>query len=497
MPHARPLVSRLLTGLTLLLTLGTLGSVDAQSTGKTLRVFAGVYTPTAATTVTAQTPRVNNALRDLAQKFTQQTGIKVEFVTPGFNVADTDTPENRAKWESFMQAGIASGTAPDITAVPQGPDQTGKGWFLNLDSAYTTPNEFAKGNAKWSDLYRSKFFNNLVGVGNNHYLVPMAASYPYVLIGTFYNKTLMKQAGITGTPKTWEEWMGQLAQLKKAGIAPMAPFPVEAKSGSVWPMWSTLIPAFTQNLMPKVDTDKNGAVTQLEIAQAVLKNVISMSNPGMREAFRQYKRQLSYYLPGWNAADVQAAWTQGKVAQKYGGFWELYGERSNTGRKFEFGFFPTLPVTTATSKLVTWKPKLAPTGEARLEGIEGAQNLYAVVKSSVEKNGTSAEAVKFLKFLTTPDANEYLVNENPDSIPAIKGAQPDPLWNQLADLPAADYSESAIYPFGLDGEQQANLQREVVLWALGQKNDSAFFAAVQKDLLRAAQKYVDASKKAG
>ena len=116
MPHTRPLVSHLLTGLTLLL---TLGGVNAQSSGKTLRVFAGVYTPTAATTVTAQTPRVNNALRDLAQKFTQQTGVKVEFVTPGFNVADTDIPENRAKWESFMQAGIASGTAPDITAVPQ------------------------------------------------------------------------------------------------------------------------------------------------------------------------------------------------------------------------------------------------------------------------------------------------------------------------------------------------------------------------------------------
>ena len=493
MSHVPRLSPYLLTTLTLFL---TAGSVNAQTGAKTLRVYAGVYTPTAATTVTAQTPRVNNALRDLAQKFTQQTGIKVEFVTPGYNYADSDTPENRAKWESFMQAGIASGTAPDITAVPQGPDQTGKGWFLNLDSAYATPNEFAKGNTKWSDLYRSKFFNKMVGVGDNHYVVPMAATYPYVVIGTFYNKTLMKQAGITGTPKTWEEWMGQLAQLKKAGIAPMAPFPVEAKSGSVWPMWSTLIPAFTQNLVPRVDTDKNGTVTQLEIAQAALKGIISTNNPGIREAFRQYKRQLAFYLPGWNAADVQAAWSQGKVAQKYGGFWELYSERSNTQRKFDFGFFPTLPVTSATSKLVTWTPKLAPTGEARLDGVDGPQGSFAVVKPSVEKNGTSAEAVKFLKFLTTPDANEYLVNENPDAIPAIKGAQPDPLWGQLANLPAADYSESAIYPYGLDGEQQANLQRETVLWGLGQKNDSAFFAAVQKDLMRAAQKYVDDSKKA-
>jgi raffinose/stachyose/melibiose transport system substrate-binding protein len=465
-----------------------LAALFSTSLAQTVTMYAGVYSPTEATTITAANPRVVTALQVLAEEFEQQTGIKVEFVNPA--VTGEDNGIDRGKWEAYMQSSIAAGNAPDIVYVPQGPDQSGKGWFLALDDAFATPNEFAEGNPAWGDLFYKKALDTIVGVGGKSFLIPYAANYPYIVIGTFYNKDLMAQAGIETLPTDWETWMAQLGQLQEAGIAPMAPFPAESQTGSVWPMWSTLIPPFTAHLTPQVDTDANGTVTQLELAQGVKNGTITMDDEHFREAWRQYKRQLGYYLPGWNAADIQAAWNEGKVAQKYGGFWEIYSENSNTAKQFEWGFFPTLPVTTETSELVTWTPKLAPTGEARLEGISGGAHYFSVVASSVERNNNQEAVMQWLKFITTPEANEFVVNENPDAIPGVRGATPDPLWNQLADLPVPDFNGVGVYPFALDQEQQSTLQREVVEWALGQKTDDEFFADVQRDMVRAADAFL-------
>jgi raffinose/stachyose/melibiose transport system substrate-binding protein len=471
-----------------LLTLGLLIlGLLTPSLAQTVTMYAGPYSPTEATTVTAANPRVVTALQVLADDFEKQTGIKIEFVNPA--VMGADNGIDRGKWEAYMQSSIAADNAPDIIYVPQGPDQSGKGWFLALDDLYAQPNPFAEGNEKWSDLFYPRAVDRLQGVGGKSFIIPFAANYPYIIIGTFYNQDLMNQAAATTLPTTWEEWMAQLAQIQEAGIAPMAPFPAEAQTGSVWPMWSTLVPPFTAHLIPQVDTDTSGELSPLEIAQAVKAGIITMDDEHLREAWRQYKRQLGYYLPGWNAADIQAAWNEGKVAQKYGGFWEIYSENSNTARQFEWGFFPTLPVTTETSELVTWTPKLAPTGEARLEGIDGAIHQYAIVKSSVERNNNLEAITQWLQFITTPEANEFVVNENPDAIPGVRGASPDPLWNQLADLPVPDFGPT-LYPFAIDQEQQSNLQREVVVWALGEQTDDEFFAAVQKDMLRAAEAFL-------
>jgi hypothetical protein len=72
----------------------------------------------------------------------------------------------------------------------------------------------------------------------------------------------------------------------------------------------------------------------------------------------------------------------------------------------------------------------------------------------------------------------------------VRGATPDPLWSQLAELPVPDFTGVGVYPFALDQEQQSTLQREVVEWALGQKTDDEFFDDVQRDMVRAADAFL-------
>src|SRR5439155_23122702 len=153
----------------------------------------------------------------------------------------------------------------------------------------------------------------------------------------------------------------QLARLKAAGIPGMAPNTGENRSGSLWPLWATLVPPFTWDLAKKADTNHNGVLSDLEMAQAIVNGSVSMSDPHMQAPWLQYKRQESFYLRGWNATDIEAAWTSGKVGERYGGFRGIPTEKSNPGIKYKWGFFAPGPVTQETSPLVTAPATSAPT----------------------------------------------------------------------------------------------------------------------------------------
>ncbi len=477
--------------LALLLPLSAVAAHGVRDTSTTITMYAGGYSPTAWTTVSAQHPRAVTALRVLADKFKQQTGITVKFVNP----AGVSSYETYVAW---MQANVSAGTAPDVVSVGQGPDFSTHGWYAYLDSYYAQPNQFVPGNKHWSDLYPAKFYKNsqIVGVGNHHYIIPIAGNYPYVVIGIFYNKALWAKAGITEVPKTWEQWMAQLNTLTKAGIPAMAPNPGENKSGSVWPLWSTLWPPFMAYLGPKVDTNHDKQVTPLEVANAVINGVIRMDDPHMQAMWQQFKRMMSYNVKGWNATDVEALWTKGTLGERYGGFWELSSERSNTQRKFDFGFFPPVVLTKATSPLVTPPPKYAPTGPERLANASYNAG-FGIVSNSIKAHNNLDAAIKWLQFITTPDADDFIVNENADAVPLVNGTTPDPVWNQLNTLPVPDYGTVAggTYPFALYPEQQTHLQHETVLWVFGDESDRAFYQHTQDELLDFAKRYIAESAK--
>lgn len=58
------------------------------------------------------------------------------------------------------------------------------------------------------------------------------------MVGIWYNKALFEQAGIEETPKTWDEFLGVVQQLKEAGITPIALGEKDKWTGHFW--WSYL-----------------------------------------------------------------------------------------------------------------------------------------------------------------------------------------------------------------------------------------------------------------
>jgi hypothetical protein len=215
----------------------------------------------------------------------------------------------------------------------------------------------------------------------------------------------------------------------------------------------------------------------------------------MQAPWFQYKRQATYYLPGWNAADIEAAWTQGKVAERYGGFWEIPTEKSNTGIKFQWGFFAPVPVTTATSPLADGKYTMVPTGAAARLAKAPYSDGFGVVGNSVAKDNNLAAAVKWLQFITAPQADEFIVNENVTGVPAVQGAHMAPSYNLLNNTPVP-YYQAQIYPYQMHNAEYLATIHESVIWLLNQESDASFFAHIQTIILQhAKQTIADNAKK--
>jgi raffinose/stachyose/melibiose transport system substrate-binding protein len=466
----------------------------------TVTMYAGTDLTPYGGKINTQHLHVVTAMQVLATQFQKQTGIQIKFANPA--IGSTSGTSGFPDYNRYLQATTAANTAPDIVAAIQGVSWSQLGWFENLDSLLAQPNPFVTGNKHLSDLYYPAMLKLPEGNGgtlngnNHHYELAVQGNYPYIVIGTFYNKDLWKKAGITAPPTTWEQWMQQLAKLKTAGIAGMAPNTGENRSGSLWPLWSTLTPPFTAALAAKADTNHDGTLSTLEVSQAIANGTISMSDPHMQAAWLQYKRQASYYLPGWNATDIEAAWTAGKMAERYGGFWEIPTEKSNTGLKYQFGFFAPVPVTTATSPLVTAPVQWEPTGVARLAHTTYA-NGFGIVTNSVKRDNNQAAVDKWLQFITTPQANEFLINENVVGVPVVVGAHPAPLYNSLNDLPVPAYKYiTGVYPYQTYTEEFTAVAKESVIWLLGQEDDATFFSHVQATIMQYAKQYITDNKKA-
>lgn len=145
---------------------------------------------------------------ELVAPFEEETGIDVQIEGPsGQSVAET------------FPSQLAAGTAPDVI----------ESIFPSADTAPEildlTEFEWAQG-TPMADLYATDGQVNVVGVGMQAQSL------------LFYNQNLFSQAGITGTPQTWDELDDALAALHAADVPTPIGFAADWATGvQVQQMW--------------------------------------------------------------------------------------------------------------------------------------------------------------------------------------------------------------------------------------------------------------------
>src|SRR5579875_422023 len=134
--------------------------------------------------------------------------------------------------EAYLTTNAAGGKVPDVTTENWATVLAGaipNGILTNLMPFLQRPNPYVKGNKKWLDTWQSTVLPNMeiskskveLIVGSN------------VETGIFYNKKLFAEAGITGTPSNWAQWVADMAKLKAKGITPF----IFGTGGNCNPSW--------------------------------------------------------------------------------------------------------------------------------------------------------------------------------------------------------------------------------------------------------------------
>ena len=149
------------------------------------------------------------AFQELAQKYEQQTGIKVKI-------------ELFAPSDSYTQKVVASSQAkilPDIFGILDTKETFSK--FIKYGFVADLSSDFQSNDGEWEKAIFPKALNanrfaadNIYGVKEGVYGVPIDVTN----IQMIYNKKLFTKAGIANPPKTFDEFLQDIDALKRVGV---------------------------------------------------------------------------------------------------------------------------------------------------------------------------------------------------------------------------------------------------------------------------------------
>jgi len=135
-----------------------------------------------------------DALGTIAKAFTAQTGIKVDYSSPG------------ADYETLMTTKMASGDMPDVF--------TTHGWSVQRYASFLQP------------VNDQPFFSKITpqikpvitDANGNVYVLPVDAD----IAGLVYNVDVLQKAGVDpSTLTTWAKFTAALGTIKKSGVTPL------------------------------------------------------------------------------------------------------------------------------------------------------------------------------------------------------------------------------------------------------------------------------------
>jgi raffinose/stachyose/melibiose transport system substrate-binding protein len=442
------------------------------------------WMPTLNTEPTAENPTVFRSPQDIADKFNElYPNITIKWAR---NKPVGGLQTELAEWFTTQ---INAGTVPAI-AFSWGTQYQDRDWYLPLDEYLDTPNEFVEGNTKWRDLFPEYLWTNgTVANANKQVVAIPIALYPGPATGYFYNKTAFSEAGLTSVPTTWEELIEASKKLKEAGYTGVSPTSILPNiQFAAWVEQFSLGPYLSAGIMDETDFDGNEKVDTLEQVRGVKAGVYNpVDKPYAQELFKQIKRYYTEVLEtGWESTDYTTAWNEGKVGFREDGMWILQSENSNKSRSFDYGVFPAPPISSDTTPYAgevsyTEKGPYQPDPDLQLN----------IMKDAVEgKPEVLDAAIKFLKFLTTPENNSAMILEQGSDIGAIKGAEVPPILGDWLNQSFAIVPKTN-WPGAFTEEQSLALDKNLELWVKGSMGDDEFFKKINEIQQQGADDYIE------
>ena len=216
-------------------------------------------------------------------------------------------------WDVFYEKllpAYAAGNGPDIVAMDsqQLPQYAAKNVFAPLTSYYSSS---ANGT---SSLVSAA--TDATKVKGTEYAVP--ANFAPLML--YWNKTLFKQAGLSGPPKNWSQWQADAVKLSKGGKSPQ--YGIALAENNTIAMWPILL------------WENGGGVTNADATKSML------SDPGTISAVDQWSKLVikdGIAPKNITGAEADSLFQAQKAAMEMNGPWATTGYQS---AKVNFGLAP-------------------------------------------------------------------------------------------------------------------------------------------------------------
>lgn len=222
------------------------------------------------------------------------------------------------QYYTSVKAKLAAGEGPDIfLAFPK---------LANMGAIEVAKAGYA------ADLSDLNFWGNVSAAAKNDMSYdgkPYAVSKGMDILGTYYNKSLFEQAGITEIPKDWTSFLAASEKLKAAGITPIVmgdkdPWVIQfgmyqLAANTVYPT----DPEFDNKLQTGETklTDAKWVKTVNQYAELYNKGYVNKGSLGMA------------------SAQAVQQFVDGKAAMIFTGTWDLPGLTAQGAAQFDRGFF--------------------------------------------------------------------------------------------------------------------------------------------------------------
>jgi glucose/mannose transport system substrate-binding protein len=247
------------------------------------------------------------AIRQFADAYNQAGGQWVDNAVAGADQARA-TAINRI-------VGGDPPTAAQFNTSKQFHDLIDQGLLNNVDAVATKEN--------WAAIFPQSILDS-IKVNGHYYAAPVDIHMPAWF---FYSKPVFAKAGIAGDPKSFDEFVGDLDKLKKAGVIPLA------LGGQPWQEKITFDAVFADvggpDLYLKVYRDRD----QNAVKSDAFKKVLA--------SFKKLHDYVDAGSPGRNWNDATALVISGKAGVQIMGDWakgEFSAAKQAPGK--DFGCFP-------------------------------------------------------------------------------------------------------------------------------------------------------------
>lgn len=307
------------------------------------------------------------ALETLAQKYEQQTGIKVKV--------DLYAPSDQ-----YTQRIIASAQAkvlPDIYGILDKKDIFAS--FIQSGFVTDLTEEMQKNDGEWEkSLFKKALDANRFVDGNIQKIQPGIYGVPIDLmnIQMLYNKKLLAKAGVKEAPKTFDEFLANIAALKKVGVSGLV-----SGWGEIW-----MIDAFASNYAFNIMGE--------EKIMATYRGEVPYTDPDWLKVFGIFKTlsERGAFMEGVVTKPNKLAeqdFALERAAFAYNGSW-CVNVYNGMNPNLEYG--------------AMMPPAINPALPMR---IWGSGSSFVVNKLSPNKD----KAIAFLKWLTAPEQQAFLAKE--------------------------------------------------------------------------------------